>query len=177
MTPFFVSMVVHSYMIVAAFIVNALTMKGRHLNMIRHTPEQANSYFFFSMIFNVVSTFIFIFYVIYINSKYFILFLCPLYTGVQPYCFGLLSAPLVFVFLSVMAFVAYMFGIMLYVLTRMLKGMMKNEMISEATKQFSDYLVLKNNEARWAGFQFALIWLVVFGIFGMYGYNSWMVNN
>lgn len=54
--------------------------------------------------------------------------------------------------------------------------MRSNDKVSEGVKQFADFLVLKNNEARWAGYQFSLILLCVFGIIGLYGYENYLVE-
>jgi hypothetical protein len=40
----------------------------------------------------------------------------------------------------------------------------RNRKITDAQKQFTDFLVLRQKEARWAGFQFTLFFINVIGI-------------
>lgn len=153
MHPFYVSITVHMLMVIAAMLVSVLRMKGRTINKQRNTPEIANTFMFFSLLVDVISNVLFLFYVIWVNSEYLPFYLCPFYNSYEGgICWQFQSPPLVFVFISVFCFFGYCFGIMFFTLLNMLWGSLRNEKVTEGQRQFVDFLTLRNNEARWAGF-------------------------
>ena len=50
------------------------------------------------------------------------------------------------------SYIAYLFGISLYILAKMIFSSLNNKHVTEAQKQFSDFLVLRQREARWFGY-------------------------
>lgn len=62
------------------------------------------------------------------------------------------SEPIVFILYGLNSYFAYNFGIVTYMAARMIVSSIRNRKVTCAQKQFMDILMLRQKDAKWAGY-------------------------
>ena len=71
------------------------------------------------------------------------------------------------------SYIAYIFGLVAYLAHMSLKNACQNCYITDFQRQFNDILVLKQKEARFAGYQFMLIYITCTNMIFAYRYEAY----
>ena len=84
-----------------------------------------------------------------------------------------MNEALVYLIYDLNSYISYCAGISFYIAYKMIYSACTNRKITCGQKQFTDFLVLRQKEARWAGFQIMLLYLNLISIWFAGLYNNY----
>ena len=79
-----------------------------------------------------------------------------------------------FVIYDLNGYISYCAGISFYILEKQISSAIRNKHVTDASKQFLDFLVQRQKEARWCGFQTMLVFLNVISIYFAWDYADYI---
>lgn len=124
----------HGIMTILMVLCAVFTTFGRHVNMKAKLHEHSNGWLFLSLYIEMTAVFLYLFFIINVNVHYIVAQLCPFWNYLQPDCWSYYSQLIAYMVYESNAYIAYLFGIVKYIVCKMIFSSLMNKHVTEAQK-------------------------------------------